>query len=227
MPTIEWLKEEFHYGYSSGDILNQEKDLQRESEERKIGGLYKDVIEKLLKVYIKPEFNVLELGPGRGSWSNVILNILNEKGNFNTLDFQDVSQWIDPDGYSAKVKHFRVDSLDYSFLDDDYYDLFWSFGVLCHNNIDSIYQIIHNIYPKMKKGSILIHQYADWEKLESYGWENGAIPMNFKNKRDDQIWWPRNNKKIMQTILEANGFEVVEIDCNIVKRDSICISIKK
>ncbi len=127
MPTIDWLKKEFHYGYSSGDILNQEKDLQRESEEQKIGGLYKEVIDKLLKVYIKPEFNVLELGPGRGSWSNVILNILNEKGNFNTLDFQDVSQWIDPDVYCAKVKHFKVESLDYSFLADDYYDLFCAF----------------------------------------------------------------------------------------------------
>lgn len=226
MPTIEWLKKEFYYGYDSGNVDTEIVDSQREEEEKKIGGSYKEVADKLLKVYIKPDYNVIELGPGRGSWSKVILDILKE-GSLTTLDFQDVTQWLDMQIYQGKLVPYRVNSTDYSFLEDNFYDLFWSFGVLCHNNIDSIYQIIHNIYPKMKKGAFLIHQYSDWDKLNEYGWEKGAIPVNFKNKRDDEIWWTRNNQKTMQTILEANGFEVLEIDCDLVQRDSICICKKK
>lgn len=225
MPTIEWLQNEFHYGYDSGDVEAEKVDQQREQEELRIGGSYKEISQKLLREYIKPNDNVLELGPGRGSWSRVILNILND-GTLTTLDFQDITQWIDIEECDSKLIPHQVNSMDYSFLNDNYYDFFWSFGVLCHNNIDSIYQIIHNIYPKMKKGSILIHQYADWEKLDSFGWAEGAIPIKFKDMRDDEIWWPRNNKKVMQTILEANGFEVISIDFGLVKRDSIFICKK-
>lgn len=225
MPTVEWLKKEFHYGYDSGDVEANIADEQRKQEEQRIGGSYNEIAQKLLRNYIKSNDNVLELGPGRGSWSRVILDILDD-GTLTTLDFQDISKWLDMEKYKNKLIPYQVNSMDYSFLEDNTYDVFWSFGVLCHNNIDSIYQILHNIYPKMKKDSILIHQYADWEKLDDFGWERGAVPVQFKSQKDDEIWWPRNNKKVMQIILEANGFEIVDIDCGLVERDSIFICKK-
>lgn len=226
MPTAEWLKKEFSYGYDSGDIQSDRIDKRRKQEESKIGGSYSKVAEELLRKRVKPDSHVLELGPGRGSWSKVILNILEEGGQLSTLDFQNVSEWLNPEQYNGKLTNYQIDSNNYSFLKDNTFDLFWSFGVLCHNNIDSIYQIIHNVYPKLKKGAFVIHQYADWDKLEKYGWENGAIPLAFREKKDDEIWWPRNNQKVMQTILEANGFEVLQIDCGLVERDSIFIGRK-
>ncbi len=227
MPTQEWLKKEFSYGYDSGNIEDSLANKQREQEESRIGGSYSEIATKLLKKYVKEDSNILELGPGRGSWSKVILNILEKKGSLSTLDFQDVSKWLNKDDYKAALHTHQIDSNSYECLEDNTYDLFWSFGVLCHNNIDSIYQIMHNIYQKMKKGAILIHQYADWDKLDSYGWDKGAVPKKFKNQRDDEIWWPRNNKTVMRTILEANGYEVIQIDCELTLRDSIFISIKK
>jgi len=200
MPTIEWLKAEFSYGYDSGDIQAETIDKQRKLEESKIGGSYAVIAEELLMNNIKPNAQVLELGPGTGSWSRVILDALGEGGKLSTLDFQDVSKWLNSKMYQGKLVHYLIDSYDYSFLSDNTFDMFWSFGVLCHNNIDSIYQIMHNISPKLKKGALVIHQYADWEKLEEYGWKKGAIPLDFKDKVDDEIWWPRNNQKVMQTI---------------------------
>lgn len=226
MPTVEWLKKEFSYGYDSGDVESDVIDKQRRKEELVIGGSYKVVANELLKNKIKHNFNVLELGPGRGSWSKVILNILSEEGSLSTLDFQDISQWLDKKKHNNKLITYQINSNDYNFLKNNYYDFFWSFGVLCHNNIDSIYQIMHNVYPKMKKGALLIHQYSDWDKLERYGWKKGAIPKEFKNKIDDEIWWPRNNQIVMKTILEANGYEVLESDCGMVDRDSIFIARK-
>lgn len=226
MPTIDWLKKEFHYGYSSGDVTSIEADTHRISEEQKIGGSYKDVFEQLLKKHIKPNHNVLELGPGGGSWSRAILSILGKKGSLTTIDFQDVSKWIDPNEFDTAVKHFQTTDINYTFLKDAYHDIFWSFGVLCHNNIDNIYQILSSVYPRLKNGALLIHQYSDWEKLERYGWENGAIPLEFKSKKDSDIWWSRNNQKTMQTILESIGYEVLSIDVGLVKRDSIFLARK-
>jgi len=227
MPTQEWLKKEFSYGYDSGNIEDTLANVQREKEESRIGGSYNEIAEKLLKKHIQKNSKVLELGPGRGSWSKVILNILEEEGSLTTLDFQDVSQWLNKSDYKATLCTHQINSNSYNCLENDTYDVFWSFGVLCHNNIDSIYQILHNIAPKMKKGAILIHQYADWDKLENFGWKKGAVPEKFKKLRDDEIWWPRNNKTVMKTILEANGYEIINIDCELTLRDSIFISIKK
>lgn len=221
MPTLDWLRKQFHYGYDSGDVTAICSDDIRQSEEMKIGGSYKQVADELLVKYIKPSSNVLELGPGKGSWSKAIVDIL-ETGSLTTLDFQDVSQWIHGD----KVRHFQVQDIDYAFLEEEYFDFFWSFGVLCHNNIDMIYRIMQEVYPKLRKNAILIHQYADWEKLYEYGWEKGAIPVDFQKMPDNQIWWPRNNKATMQTILEGVGYEILQIDCNLVGRDSIFICKK-
>lgn len=226
MPTLDWLKKEFHYGYSSGDVTSMEADALRRSEEEKIGGSYQGIFDELLKKYIKHDHNALELGPGRGSWSRAILSILGKEGSLTTIDFQDVSQWINPSEFDIPVKHFQTTDINYAFLQDNFYDTFWSFGVLCHNNIDSIYQILSSVYPKLKNEALLIHQYSDWEKLEQYGWENGAIPLEFKSKKDSDIWWSRNNQKTMQTILESIGYEVLSIDVGLVKRDSIFLARK-
>jgi len=227
MPTLEWLKNEFGYGYDSGDVNSTTPDTQRKQEEAKIGGSYKEIAEKLLISNVSTSNNVLELGPGRGSWSKVILNSLGQDGTLSTLDFQDVSKWLDNETYGKKLINYQIDSNNYEFLSDNHFDFFWSFGVLCHNNIDVIYQIFHNIYPKLKQGALLIHQYSDWDKLNNYGWDKGGIPPEFKNQRDDQIWWPRNNKITMKTLLESNGYEIIDIDCSLVERDSIFISRKK
>jgi ubiquinone/menaquinone biosynthesis C-methylase UbiE len=97
MPTLSWLQQEFSYGYDSGNVLSLISGRIRRSEERRSGGSYRRVFKKALQPYLLPTAKVLELGPGKGSWSRAILRHIPE-GELHTVDFQDVTEWLKPDG---------------------------------------------------------------------------------------------------------------------------------
>lgn len=225
MPTIDWLKNEFAYGYDSGDVLALKADEIRAKEEKAIGGSYLTVARKGLAEYLKPDSKVMELGPGRGSWSRAILKQI-PHGELHTFDFQDLSEWLRPELYDGRLVCHKVSDNSFSEAPDDFFDFFWSFGVLCHNNQEHLFEILKNSLHKMKKGGIAVHQYSDWEKLEAYGWHRGTIPVDFKYKPDEEIWWPRNNQSIMTSIATAAGWKVVKPDLGLVQRDSIILMIR-
>ncbi len=221
MPTLEWLKNEFGYGYDSGDILSRIPSLVRRKEERRIGGSYRAVFHKAILPYINTDSKVLEIGPGKGSWSKAILKHLPE-GELHTIDFQDATRWLSPNDHGGRlICHKVADNSSYSFLKNDYFDFCWSFGVLCHSNAKDIQQILNNIFPKMKWGGIAIHQYADWEKLDHYGWKRGAIPCEFKTRQADQIWWPCSRQQTISSLASTGNWEVIQADLGLVLRDSI------
>lgn len=222
MPTLDWIKETYTYGYDSGDVLSAIPDFRRWSEERKIGGSYRQVFCEAILPYLKPDSVVLELGPGRGSWSRAILkNIPN--GKLHTVDFQDVAKWLKPENYAGRLICHQVKDNSFSCLEDNCFDLFISVGVLCHNNAPDIKDILKNSLSKMKVGGVAVHQYGDWDKLDQYGWKKGKIPQKFKTLPDDEIWWPRNNQKTMSSLAREVGWEVVSPDLGLVKRDSIAV----
>jgi len=222
MPTLDWLRKEFYYGYDSGNVLSMIPNGQRWKEERIIGGSYKSVFKKGILPKLKANSKVLELGPGAGSWSRAILKHLPE-GKLTTLDFQDVRPWLMPEKYDNRLGCIQVDDNSFSAVPDNSFDLFWSFGVLCHNNLSSITEILTNSLPKMKRGGYAVHQYGDWDKLEKWGWGKGNIPIEFKSKSDDEIWWPRNNQRSMSEIAVKAGWEVITPDLGLVERDSIIV----
>lgn len=226
MPSIDWLKKEFYYGYDSGNVLSFFPDSIRKKEEKAIGGNYRTVFKKAVLPYLKKDSKVLELGPGKGSWSSAILKYI-PSGELTTVDFQDVSKWLQPENYNGRLKCIQVNNNNYDELQDNYFDLFWSWGVLCHNNQDSIFDILKNAFPKMKKGGVAIHQYGDWNKLDQFGWERGSVPLNFKLLSDDEIWWPRNTQKDMIRLSVNAGWKVITPDLNLIKRDSIILLTKE
>jgi phospholipid N-methyltransferase len=222
MPTLQWLKKEFSYGYDSGNIASIFPNAVRKKEESLIGGSYRKVYLKGLLPFLRVSANVFELGPGRGSWSKAILNHI-VKGELHTVDFQDVTKWIFPEKYKGRLICHQVEDNLFNCLQDAHFDFFWSFGVLCHCNIEHISEILGNALPKMKPGGIAVHQYADWNKLERYGWEKGGIPPSFRNLSDSDIWWPRNNQQIMSSISLDKGWKVINPDLGLLKRDSIIV----
>jgi SAM-dependent methyltransferase len=222
MPTLDWLKREFNYGYDSGNVLSLLPDKVRRKEEEVIGGSYRTIFRKAAVPYLKKNFKVLELGPGKGSWSRAILKYI-PQGELTTLDFQDVSQWLQPEKYAGRLKCVKVSDNQYAQLQDGYFDIFWSFGVLCHNNNEAIFEILRNSFSKVKEGGMAIHQYGDWEKLEKFGWKKGNVPEKFKTQPDDEIWWPRNSQKQMTEMAVAAGWKVITADLNLVQRDSIIV----
>lgn len=222
MPTLNWLRREFNYGYDSGNILSLIPDRVRHSEERKSGGSYRRVFKNGLLPYLRADSKVLELGPGRGSWSRAILKYI-PRGELHTVDFQDVSQWLDPPVYGGRLICHQVQDNTFNELPEDYFDVFWSFGVLCHNEAPSILEILRSTRRTMKRGAVSLHQYGDWEKLDQFGWSRGGVPQDFRAKSDQEIWWPRNSQTAMAKLAVEAGWEVVRADLDLLRRDSLIL----
>jgi hypothetical protein len=222
MPTLDWLKRAFAYGYDSGDILRPEPDAVRAGEERDSGGSYHDVLHRAIVPYLTPRSVVLELGPGRGSWTRALLSLV-PFGAVHTVDFLDVEPWLQPRRYDGRLVCHTVSGNSFACVADGHFDFFFSFGVLCHNNIEHIEEILTNSRPKMKAGGVAVHQYGDWDKLDARGWDRLPTSAGFKQQPDDAIWWPRNSSAAMSTVALRSGWTVVAADLDLLRRDGIIV----
>jgi hypothetical protein len=223
VPTYEKLRTLFPGGYSSGDILARVPGPRRLIEEVRIGASYRQVFHKAILPHLQPDSRVLELGPGKGSWTKAILKHV-PNGEVHVADFHDVRRWIKrKPGDGALVCH-RVSDNSFAGIPDNYFDFFWSFGVLCHNNIESIREILHSSLPKLKHGGIATHEIGDWQKLDALGWAwRYGVPQRFKNLPDDAIWWPRNDAETMCRVAQEEGWQIVSPDLGLLQRDSLCV----
>ncbi len=222
MPTISWLKSEFGYGYDSGNVTSIIPNRVRRNEEKKIGGSYRRVFYDAIKPNLRPDSQVMELGPGRGAWSRAILGSIPE-GKLTTVDFQDVGEWLEPEKYNGRLECLQVFDNTFSPVDDDSIDFFWSMGVLCHNNQDHVSEILTSAISKMRPGAHACHQFADWKKLDRFGWGRGGVPKEFRELNDDEIWWPRNSTAEMVSLAETAGWQVVKADMGLLRRDGMIL----
>lgn len=225
MANLKWMKTAFPKGYRSGDILSKVPDARRKNEEKRIGGSYRVVFQKAILPYLKKNSRVLEIGPGKGSWTKAILKYI-PKGVLHTVDFQDAQKWLNPSKYGNRLVCKQINKIgDYSkILKNNYFDFCFSFGILCHHNKKNIEDVLREILPKMKRKGISVHQYGDWDKLDTLSWKKMyAIPKEFKLKKESEIWWPKNNPKIMSKIATKLGYKVLSPDLGILKRDSIIV----
>lgn len=79
----------------------------------------------------------------------------------------------------------------------------------------------------MKPGGHSAHEIGDWRKLDQLGWGlRWGVPARFRNLPDDAIWWPRNSAEQTCKIAIEEGWEVVEPDLGVLRRDSLCVSRK-
>lgn len=90
MANVEWFLTSFADGYDSGDILQVAPSSTRLKQEVMSGGSYREVFFKAAFPFLRPDSSVLELGPGRGSWSRAILEFI-PKGTLTTVDVVDVT----------------------------------------------------------------------------------------------------------------------------------------
>jgi hypothetical protein len=222
MPTRPWLQQAFAYGYDSGDILRPEPDAVRAGEERAIGGSYHEVFQRAIVPFLSPDSVALELGPGRGSWTRALLSIVT-RGTVHTIDYLDVAPWLEPARYGGRLVCHRSCDNSFDAIDDGVCDFCFSFGVLCHTNVEDIAEILANSRRKMKAGGVAVHQYGDWTKLDAEGWERSGMPETFKARPDDEIWWPRNSAATMTTLAEQAGWTVIAADLQLLRRDALIV----
>ena len=223
MPTLDRLRKLFPKGYNSGDVLSRIPGLRRIIEEVRIGASYREVFFRAVVPYITSDSKVLELGPGSGSWTRAILKYV-PRGEVHTVDFQDVRGWIRPTPGSGRLVCYQLSDNSFAGVPDATFDFFWSFGVLCHNNAEHIREIFRNVLPKMKPGAYAAHEIGDWDKLDKLRWGlRWGVPARFKKLPDDAIWWPRNSAEQTGRIALEEGWQVIERDLGVLRRDSLCV----
>ena len=222
MPSEEWLKTAFRDGYSSGDLTSPDPDTITKNEEERVGGSYRDVLDFAIKPFLTPNSRVLELGPGAGSWTRALLKCVPD-GEVHTLDFVDVTKFINPRDYNGRLFCHIVTDNNYEFLPDGFFDFFFSFGVLCHTMPTERRDILRGALPKTRPRAYSVHQYGDWNKLEDFGWDRGGVPTEFRDMPDDKIWWPRNTSAMMAAAARAAGWRVITPDMDLLRRDGLIL----
>lgn len=225
VPTLQWLKTAFASGFDSGNVRSRIPNRRRRHQEHKSGGSYRAVFEQAVRPHLKPDSVVLELGPGKGSWSRAILACIPD-GRLHTADYVDASSWLKPGKYGGRLICHRVDDNSFRAFDDESFDFLFSFGVLCHNPAAHILEILTNALPKMKPGGTAVHQHGDWKKLDDFGWRLGEVPEEFRELPDEEIWWPRNDGEQMADLARQAGWTVVSQDLGLLKRDGL-ISLRR
>jgi len=220
MADEAWLKEAFKEGYGSGDILSAVPNSERLRQEVLIGGSYAEIFRRAALPFIRPDSHVLELGPGKGSWTRAILEFV-DTGTVETVDFANVSEWLKPEESSGKLICHQVEDFSFSCIGDESVDFFWSFGVLCHHTIEQIVGILSNSKAKMKRGGVAVHEYADWNKFFTSG--RMALYPDFNKSADEDHWWPSNHAEAMANAAEKAGWHVLAPDMNLCDRDGIIL----
>jgi len=213
MATIAELKTKFRDGYSSGDILSVDPDELRARRERTSGCDYLEIFHKAIAPHIAGKSQVLEIGPGRGSWTKSMLSF-NPECTVHALDFLDLTQFFPEDLYDGRLKLVRIQGNTFKEVPNDHFDFFWSFGVLCHCEMPHVQRILERSLMKVKPGCSAIHQHGEWGKTDRY--EKGLAAGKPWIK-----WWPRNTTANMVKMAKAAGWEVVEPDMGLIDRDGL------
>jgi SAM-dependent methyltransferase len=220
MAKMEWIKTAFSAGYDSGDVLAEIPTGNRLKDEVKIGGSYREVFRKAIFPFLRRDSRVLEIGPGKGSWTRAMLAFLPE-GSVTAVDFVDVTQWLDPSQYHGRLILHQVEDFDLECVPDDHFDFIWSFGVLCHHTVEQIGRVFSATLRKIKSGGVAVHDYGDWNKIYRSG-RIGRFERLF-DLPDEEVWWPYNTKEATAATARQAGWEVIFDDLNLCERDGLIV----
>lgn len=203
----------------------------------------------LIKPYIKGDTNVIEIGPGRGTFTKGMLNA----NSIHCLDAlsAEYNQFWEFIGQHDHVKYFHVNDFSCKDLKEDYYDYLFSFGALCHVSFEGISLYAKNLYSKLKPGANCFILVADYMKhnasLDALEKDNilKRIPFQkiqrinyflFKLVNRKKLAYRRNcnedlnpepgrwyNAGIEQTckLLEDCGYKIIDPDVGLLLRDPI------
>jgi len=176
MADEKWSKETFENGYTSGKVIgepetdNSEWEVRR-LEQGKLGGDLEEFFTQGVAPLLSPDYRIVELGPGRGSWTRALFSVITQ-GEIHTIDLQDIRPWvgdlISKHPNRLFINQVNIGEKQYECLAENYFDGFFSFGVFCHMNLTAIEEFLITLRKKLKKKAICIAQYSDWEKGLKY-----------------------------------------------------------
>ena len=210
------MEAEYGYGYDSGEIARGLDDPLLAREYRATGGNYKIIFDELVKPRLTPGATVLEIGPGRGSWTQAVLENF-PSGTLHVIERLPLEGMIRRRCPWAgdRLRFHRTSTNDYSMFADGSFDFAFSFGVFVHLPLREIEVILRRLRPKMRQGGEVILQYSNWDKLDRWGWERAEVPVQFKDDPEHpDVCWTRNDCPTMERLCTAAGFRIESLDLN-------------
>ena len=128
---------------------------------------------KCIKPYINSESVVLEIGPGRGTWTKTMLGA-NKVVVMDALsaEYNDFWRFV---GDRPNVEYIQVKDFSCDQLPDNFFNYVFSFGCLCHISFDGIAEYATNLFPKLKSGCNCFWMIADYDKANSIPMREGDL----------------------------------------------------
>lgn len=225
MSLVKKMKQYFSDGYDSGNIEKGLSDPLILQEYEDSGGNYKIIFDQLIKPHIKSNHQLLEIGPGKGSWTTSVLNHMSS-GSLHAVDVLNLRDILFERCINAHnhLQFYQIDDFNYDIFKKNTFDFVFSMGVLVHLKLREIEKLLSVVKPKIKPGGKMVIHYSNWDKLDMYGWKKARVPENFKeNPEGEDVWWTKNNCEIMGELFSKLGYNILELDTNHMKRDSIAL----
>ncbi|MCH7970931.1 MAG: class I SAM-dependent methyltransferase [Chloroflexi bacterium] len=198
---ILW-KDGYHF---TGEVM----DPANPTEEHGQGVTHHEIYRYGVQPFVASDSNVLEIGPGRGSWTKALLGAKEVWAlDAKSLENNRIMDYL---GSPENLRYIQVSDFECADLPDNYFDFLFSHQVFCHIPWDGIVAYMRNLYPKLKTGA------------------TGIIHISDDRKSPDKInygkWWagcfvPNNNERMSELLTEI-GYTVLDPDFLNCQRDSI------
>ncbi len=131
-----------------------------------ISGLHATYL-RCIKPYVNGKTVALEIGPGRGAWTQALLPA-REIWALDALSAEHNGFWdFIPRAEEKKVKYLHVQDFSCRELPQNHFNYMFSFGALCHVSFEGIEESARNIYPMLKKGAACFWMIADYKKYNA------------------------------------------------------------
>jgi hypothetical protein len=154
---------------------------------------------RCIKPYVNSNTVVLEIGPGRGTWTKAML----QAKEIHVMDALSAehNSFHEFVGRSQHINYHHVDDFSCNGIPDDHFDYMFSFGCLCHLPFSCVSEYAMNLYPKLKSGSNCFWMIADYAKV-NYSIDNLNVTSIYRNL------FPRDRKHfLINSILDALSFK--------------------
>jgi hypothetical protein len=115
-----------------------------------------------IKPYVRPDMNVLEIGPGRGAWTKCLLGARSVWcADVASAEENGFWEYVGP---SPHVHYVQVDDFSLAEFPEDHFDFLFSFGVFCHISPDGVRAYFESLWSKLRPGAHAFVLIADYEK---------------------------------------------------------------
>jgi SAM-dependent methyltransferase len=167
------------------------------------GKTEEEVVNRCLAPFYNKDHTCLEIGCGRGFWTNKYL----------TKQFKHVvalDLLPNPRFTSGNVTYIEVPDRDFTCygVEDNSIDFCWSFGVFCHLSIPACREYVKAIYSKLKPGGKACLYFSNIDRRPG-----DSKPFDYENKLqhrhvdyENEIQWTFNDYQTTEAMLLDAGF---------------------